>query len=125
MTLGNYVCDGQMSIFDFLMPQKPFNVGDWVEEHGQRIMFEDVRVDGYYIADYSTESHKWYKVVYVKWIKDDSIGYVDSEKGIKGKWTWGNNYSSLTRKERIDADRDMNPLAKLSDTNGWWYEVSE
>ena len=77
-------------------------VGEWVKEHGDRVMFEDIKEGHYYIADYSTVSHEWYKIVFVKWVKDDSVGYVDAPKGVKGKWSWGNSYSALTRKQYIN-----------------------
>lgn len=105
MKLDNYTCDGQMNIFDFIkepVPDLSEKVGEWVKEHGDRVMFEDIKEGRYYIADYSTVSHEWYKIVFVKWIKDDSVGYVDSPKGIKGAWSWGNSYSALTRKQYIN-----------------------
>lgn len=100
-----------------------YEAGEWIEDHGQRVMFEDLKVNHYYVTDYSTSSHKWLKVVYVKWIKDDSVGYVDAPKGVKGEWIWGNNYSALSRKAWINAEREIQ--AGEADTNGWFYEIPE
>ena len=91
-------------------------VGHWVDVHGKRVMFDDIRVGQYYIADYSTSSHDFFKIVYTKDKKEDSLMYVDKEKGIKGKWSWGNDYSCLTRKMYVDGDEE---------TGSWWYEVPE
>lgn len=172
MSIKNYECDGQLSIFDFIKPEcnfsghtcnkqnlwevadtldalqcphvccrkcntrgcgarcngseepepkKAFEAGDHVEEHGARVMFEELQVNHYYIADYSTESHKWFRVVFVKWIKDDAVGFVDSPKGIKGKWSWGTKYSALSRKMYINAER--NSAIGEADTSGWFYEL--
>ena len=124
MRFDNYACEGQMDIFSFI--QKPeashiFLAGEWITEHGNRVKFIDIQVNNYYVADYSTKSQKCYKVVYVKWIKEDSVGYVDSEKGIKGEWRWGNNYSALTRERYIDSKAKL--ACGEADTNGWWYEL--
>lgn len=88
--------------------------GKWVKEHGKRILFDDIQEGKYYIADYSTASHDWFKVVYVKEKVDDALHYVDAPKGVRGYWTWGSNYSALARKQWVDGeDRKQ----------GWWYEV--
>ena len=123
MTFNNYECDGQMDIFDFLKPNKQMEikVGEYVENHGKRILFDEIQENQYCIADCSTCSHKWYKVVYVKWKSEDSVGYVDNEKGIKGKWSFGNSYSALTRKMYIDAEYDERKQEAA--TSGWWYEL--
>lgn len=119
MKLDKYTCEGQMNIFDFLkapesVPDLSESVGEWVKEHGERVMFEDIKEGHYYIADYSTVSHEWYKIVFVKWIKDDSVGYVDAPKGVKGKWSWGNSYSALTRKQYINEPQTC---------GGKWYMI--
>lgn len=130
---GFLICDGfKQSIVErkpstvgdeYPNHRKEIKIGDWVEDHGSRIHFDDIKENQIYIADYSTQSHKWYKVIYVKWIKDDSVGYVDSEKGVSKEWGWGNenSHSCLTRKMYIDAER--NPDAGEADTSGWWYEL--
>ncbi len=123
----NYKCDGQMTIFDFIeqietnKETKQVQAGQWVEKHGARVFFEDIQTDKYYIADYSTESHKWYKVVYPLEKTENSLMYVDNEKGIKRGWSWGNNYSCLTRKQYVNCDEE--PWMKDASTHGWWYEV--
>jgi hypothetical protein len=124
MDVFNYECEGQISIFDLLgesesMTQK--KAGEWVDNHGNRVMFEDIQVNHYYIADYSTCSRKCYKVIYVMWKNEDSVGYVDDERGIKRGWSWGNSYSALTRQMYVDSD--PNKGAGMADTSGWWYEM--
>lgn len=109
--------DGQMSIFDFLKPE--LKAGEWVTDFGERVLFDDIQVGQYYIADYSTTSHKWYKVVYTKWKRDDCLGYIDDERGKKKNWTWRNGYACLTRKMYVDhsLDKKMDEAS----TNGWFY----
>lgn len=104
-------------------PEKLPTVGEYVDKIGKRILFKDILVDHYYIVDYSTQNHRWYKVVYVKWIEDDSVAFVDKPKGIKGEWTWGNTYSGLARKLYIDAERKDSTVFGMADTSGWWYEL--
>lgn len=101
--------------------RKKYKVGEWVNERGSRIKFSDIKPNHYYIADYSPNFRKLYKVVYAKWVKDDEVGYVDAEKGIKGKWSWGNSYSAMTRKMYVDRER-QDDKGEV-DTNGWWYEL--
>ena len=97
--------------------------GDWVKEHGARVFFEDIEPNNYYIADYSTASHKFFKVVYVIEKKDGDIHYVDSERGvIDKKWSWGNSYSALTRRQYINADENKDQAE--GGTNGWWYQIA-
>lgn len=100
---------------------KEYEIGSWVEEHGKRVLFKDIQVNKCYIADYSTASHKWLKVVYVKWIKEDSVGYVDSPKGVKADWSWGNSFSALTREEYIN--RECDPEKGEAESFEWWYEL--
>lgn len=120
----NYECDGQLSLFDFIgESMAKLKAGELVESHGKRLMFEDIQVNHYYIADYSTCSHKFYKVIYVMWKNEDSVGYVDDERGIKRGWSWGNSYSALTRKMYVDSE--SNTSAGMADTSGWWYEMEE
>ena len=95
--------------------------GDYVDIHGERVMFENIESNHDYISDYSTQHHKWFKVIYVKWKKDDAVGYVDEPKGVNGKWTWGNNHSALSRKMYINADR--NTASGEADTSGWMYRL--
>lgn len=128
---GFLICDGfKQSIVErkpstvgdeYPNHRKEIKIGDWVENHGSRIHFDDIKENQIYVADYSTQSHKWFKVIYVKWIKGDSVGYVDSEKGVSKEFSWGNNFSCKTRKMYIDAER--NPDAGEADTSGWWYEL--
>lgn len=59
---------GQMSLFDFIIPQvKP---GEWLQESqlGKEITFDEIaRSVGKVIAiDKSTQSHAWYKAVLVE-----------------------------------------------------------
>ena len=125
--------EGQMSLFEFNekpkeedpkeelqeaaeQPRNGFTIGEWVQEHGKRVLFGDIQVNKCYITDYSIASHKWFKVVYVKWIKDGSVGYVDAPKGEKGEWSWGNSYSALTRETDINRQSD-------AESFGWWYEL--
>ena len=113
---------GQMTIFDFLKAkEQKHSCGDWVESHGARVKFEDIQVNKFYISDKSTVSHKWFKLIYVVWKKDDAIGYVDDERGIKRGWSWGNSWSALTRKLYIDSEADTE--LKEAATSGWLYEV--
>lgn len=126
MDVFNYECEGQISIFDLLgesesMTQK--KAGEWGDNHGKRVMFEDIQVNHYYIADYSTVSHRFYKVIYVMWKNEDSVGYVDDERGIKRGWSLGNSYSALTRQMYVDSE--PNKGAGMADTSGWWYEMEE
>lgn len=129
MTFDNYECDVQMSVFDFLHSNESakqdlsIKPGEYVESHGERVFFDQIKENQCYIADCSTQHHKWYKIIYVKWKRDDSIGYVDSEKGIKGKWSWGNTYSALTRKMYIDTEYKQH--LQEAATSGWWYKISE
>ena len=95
--------------------------GEWLKGHGKRIFFDDIKEGGYYLADLSTESMKCYKVAYVKQKVENDLHYVDSPKGIKGEWNWGNSYSCLTRKQYVDTDNSN--LAGASATNGYWYEI--
>lgn len=95
--------------------------GEWLKGHGKRIFFDDIKEGSYYLADQSTESMKCYKVAYVKQKVENDLRYVDSPKGIKGEWNWGNSYSCLTRKQYVDADNSN--LAGASATNGYWYEI--
>lgn len=95
--------------------------GEWLKGHGKRIFFDDIKEGSYYLADLSTESMKCYKVAYIKQKVENDLRYVDSPKGIKGEWNWGNSYSRLTRKQYVDADNSN--LAGASATNGYWYEI--
>lgn len=126
----NYECEGQMDIFDWLQQDNPelkvqakHPAGEWVKEHGPRVMFNDIQENKYYIADYSTCSNKFFKVVYVMEKTEDTLHYVDEEKGIKGGWKWGNSYSALTRKQWVDAE--PNNDADEAYSHGWWYELEE
>lgn len=103
-----------------LTPKK-YEIGEWVEEHGKRVLFKDIQVNKCYIADYSTVSHKWLKVVYVKWIKGDSVGYVDSPRGVKADWSWGNSFCALTREEYVN--RECDPEKGEAESFEWWYEL--
>ena len=118
--------EGQINIFDYLESIKDKDkspiAGAWVETHGKRILFDDIEVGKYYIADYST-SHSWLKIVFVKKKTEDSIMYVDDPKGIKGEWGWGKSYSALTRKD--DVNSDLNTQAGEGATMGWWYLLDE
>ncbi len=125
---NNYVCEGQMSIFDFLgetkqnFPPRPkYTCGAWVIDHGRRVKFDEIKPNKYYVADYSTCSHKWLKIVYLLEKKSDSLMYVDDDKGIKRGWCWGNSYSALTRRQYVDCKRDDSKGEAA--TSGWWYEV--
>lgn len=128
---GFLICDGfKQSIVErkpstvgdeYPNHRKEIKIGDRVEDHGSRIHFDDIKENQIYIADCSTQSHKWYKVVYVKWIKNDSVGYVDSEKGVTKEFSWGKKYSFKTSKRYIDAE--PNPNLGEADTSGWWYEL--
>lgn len=116
--------DGQMSIFDFIhLKNQKYKCGEWVETHGPRVTFDEVKINQYYIVDQSTVSHKWFKLVYVMWKKDDAIGYVDDERGIKRGWSWGNTYSALTRRKYVD--EGIRPEFECAATSGWWYEVKD
>ena len=129
-TFDNYVCEGQMDIFDWLQQDNPelkvqakHPAGEWVKEHGPRVMFDNIQENKYYIADYSTCSNKIFKVVYVMEKTEDTLHYVDEEKGIKGGWKWGNSYSALTRKQWVDAE--PNNEADEAYSHSWWYELEE
>ena len=116
----------QMNIFDFLAPpenHQKCKCGEWVENHGKRVMFGNIKPDHYYIADYSTCSHKWFKVVYVIKITEyEELCYVDDERGVKKhEWSWGNSWSCMTRKCYVDGDE--RPEAGEAESSGWWYEV--
>lgn len=91
-----------------------YECGEWVKEHGQRVLFEDIETDKYYIHDYSTVSHESFKVVYTKRKTEDAIMYVDSPRGIKAEWSWGNTFSALSRKEWVDGEECH---------CGWFYEM--
>lgn len=58
----------QMDIFSFLPEQ--FKPGDWIEEKdvGRELTFDEIvqRIGNCIVMDYSTESHRWYKVVLVE-----------------------------------------------------------
>lgn len=97
-------------------PPKLGKVGDWVQEHGKRILFDDIKENSYYIADYSNISNVFYKLVYTKKKTEDSLMYVDAEKGIKAEWQAGNSFSCTTRKEYVDSNT---PYCS------WWYELPE
>lgn len=116
--------NGQMNIYDFLQkaaePQE-LKCGQYVEQIGERVKFDEIEENKYYIADYSTFGHKWYKVIFTKWKKNDAVGYVDSEKGILKDWSWGNNFSCQTRRLYVDAEEDKEK--QLANTHGWWYRV--
>lgn len=119
--------DGQINMFDYLESIKGKDkspiAGAWVETHGKRILFDDIEVGKYYIADYSTASNNWFKIVFVKKKTEDSIMYVDDPKGIKGEWGWGKSYSALTRKD--DVNSDPNTQAGEGASMGWWYLIDE
>ena len=127
----SYECDGQISLFDLYgfhsnsksIVKLKVKAGEWVEGHGKRVMFNDIQINRYYTVDYSTYSRKAYKVIYVMWKNEDSIGYVDDDRGIKRGWSWGNSYSALTRQMYIDSEPKTD--AGESDTSGWWYEMEE
>ncbi len=123
--LDNYVCDGQMDIFDFLGTENAarpkYTCGAWVAKHGRRVKFDEIKPNNYYVADYSTCSHKWLKIVYLLEKKSDSLMYVDDDKGIKRGWRWGNSYSALTRRQYVDCE--PNDSMGEAATSGWWYEV--
>lgn len=91
-----------------------YECGEWVKEHGQRVLFEDLEIDKYYIHDYSTVSHESFKVVYTKRKTEDTIMYVDSPRGIKAEWSWGNTFSALSRKEWVNGEESG---------DGWFYEM--
>lgn len=91
-----------------------YECGEWVKEHGQRVLFEDIETDKYYIHDYSTVSHESFKVVYTKRKTEDAIMYVDSPRGIKAEWSWGNTFSALSRKEWVNGEESG---------DGWFYEM--
>ena len=97
-------------------PPKFGKVGDWVQEHGKRVLFDDIKENNYYIADYSNISNGFYKLVYTKKKTEDSLMYVDAEKGIKAEWQAGNSFSCTTRREYVDSNT---PYCS------WWYELPE
>lgn len=124
--LKNYSCEGQISIFDYIdntkaEKQEQISVGEWIANHGQRVKFKDIEINKSYVVDYSTCSNRYYKVILVKNKTDDAIMYVDNEKGIKGKWSWGNSYSCMTRQMYVDAD--SNKQAGENCENGWFFEL--
>lgn len=88
--------------------------GEWVKDHGKRVMFDDLETDKYYIHDYSTTSNEFFKVVYTKKKTEDTIMYVDSPRGIKAEWSWGNSFSALSRKEWVNGEENH---------QGWFYEM--
>lgn len=88
--------------------------GEWVKEHGKRVMFDDLETDKYYVHDYSTTSNEFFKVVYTKKKTEDTIMYVDSPRGIKAEWSWGNSFSALSRKEWVNGEECH---------SGWFYEM--
>lgn len=129
--MKGYTCDGQMSIFEILgqepreqseaqEKEKPqmaavmYECGEWVKEHGKRLMFEELEENRFYIHDYSTVSNEFFKVVYTKKKTEDTIMYVDSPRGIKAEWSWGNSFSALSRKEWVNGEES---------NNGWFYEM--
>lgn len=116
--------DGQMSIFDFIKTDQT-KCGEWVTEHGERVFFDDIQENQYYIADYSTCQHQWFKVIFVKWKTDESIGYVDSEKGVAkpDSWRWGNNYSCLTRRMYVDGEERHVEALGYANKSGWFYKL--
>lgn len=73
---ADYECDGQISMFNSLpVSMKP---GDWIEEEhvGRELTFDEIAdmVGKLIVFDYSTESHKWYKVVQAERISTDERG---------------------------------------------------
>ena len=129
--MKGYTCDGQVSIFDILgqEPREPsetqkeekpqmaavmYECGEWVKNHGKRLMFEELEENKFYIHDYSTVSNEFFKVVYTKKKTEDTIMYVDSPRGIKAEWSWGNSFSALSRKDWVNDDESH---------NGWFYEM--
>ena len=129
--MKGYTCDGQVSIFDILgqeprepsEPQKEekpqvaavmYECGEWVKDHGKRLLFEELEENKFYIHDYSTVSNEFFKVVYTKKKTKDTIMYVDSPRGIKAEWSWGNSFSALSRKDWVNDDTSH---------NGWFYEM--
>lgn len=93
-----------------------YECGEWVKDHGKRLMFEELEENKFYIHDYSTTSNEFFKVVYTKKKTEDTIMYVDSPRGIKAKWSWGNSFSALSRKDWVNDDESH---------NGWFYEMHE
>lgn len=129
--MKGYTCDGQMSIFEILgqEPREPseaqkkekqqmaaviYECGEWVKNHGKRLMFEELEENRFYIHDYSTVSNEFFKVVYTKKKTEDTIMYVDSPRGIKAEWSWGNSCSALSRKEWVNGEES---------NQGWFYEM--
>ena len=90
-------------------------VGTWVKSHGRRVLFDEIKVGQYYIADYSNESRESLKIVYTKKKVEDKLMYVDSPRGVNGEWSWGNSYSAMTRQEYIDGEEK---------NCSWWYELA-
>lgn len=128
--MKEYTCDGQMSIFDIL-GQEPSEAqetekpqmaavknecGEWVKDHGKRLMFEELEENKFYIHDYSTTRNEFFKVVYTKKKTEDTIMYVDSPRGIKAEWSWGNSFSALSRKEWVNGEECH---------CGWFYEMAK